>query len=134
VEDNIEIANTPLKALTSGRFDPPHPGHIINLLNIAKKFESVKCVVLSSDTRRYPMSYCLQILDKILTHLPFDIELKANKTHFAEITKEELDAFDCDIYVGGNLKVLKHIESLGMKTSFIDRSYYYEANKIPLPE
>jgi len=122
------------KALTSGRYDPPHPGHIINLIYIAKRYGSVKCVVLDSEKRRYPMSYCIQIMNAILKELPFEIELKVNKTHFSEVTKEELDACDCEIYVGGNLNVLRHIELLGMRTDFIDRAYYYEAGKIPLPE
>lgn len=123
-----------MKALTSGRFCPPHPGHFANLVKIAKKYESLMVVTLDYPGRTYPICYCQQIMEDFLDYVQeLDIELVVNKTHFAEITKEELDSYGCDVYVGGNLKVLRHIENLGMKTEFVDRSFYYEASKIPLP-
>ena len=114
--------------------DPPHPAHFCNLIRIAKKYDSLKVVLLDSPKRDFPIDYCLQVLQEIFTEIPLKIEFIVNTTHFAEISREELDSYGCDVYVGGNLKVLRRIESLGFPIKFIERAYDYTASDYKRPE
>lgn len=114
-------------ALFSGRFDPPHPGHIIQVLRLLKKYNKVILVILDSKERFFPISYCVPIFKEIF--LDKNVEVESNLTHFGEITKEELGMFNFDVYVSGNLKVLRHIETLGRDVEYIERAYDYAASK-----
>jgi len=124
-----------LIALTSGRYDPPHLGHLCNILRIfhSPGVDTLKVVILESDKRRYPISYCFVILFEILHSFFPKIQLITNKIHFGEITKEELGKYEFDVYCGGNHKVLKHIENLGFKTAYFERAYDFSASKYPDP-
>lgn len=124
-----------MKVLTSGRMDPPHPGHYANIIKLAKEYDEVIVVVLDSPTRRYPICYCMDVLKCVFDALPLKVKFFVNKIHFGEITREELEKLPAfDVYSGGNLKVLKHLEDIGVNVKFIDRSYYYEASKIEMPK
>ena len=117
-----------MKVLTSGRFDPPHLGHIVSLLKIAKEYDSLTIVVLDQEERSYPISYVDAIFKETFKYVNHKINVIYNVTHFGELTKEELDSFGCDLYCGGNLQVLKHIENLGFKTKYHERSFDYNAS------
>lgn len=91
----------------------------------------VKCVILDYPDKRYPICFVEKVMRESLEGL--DVEILVNTTHFGEITKEELKQFgDFDKYAGGNLDVLKHLESLGVKCEYWPRSYAYAASKIEL--
>lgn len=123
-----------LRALSSGRVDPLHPGHIVNIIRMAQKYKSVKYIILNNKARRFPIDYCLQLLDEIFSVIPLKIEFIVNTVHFGEINRQELDSYGCDIYVGGNIQVLRHIELLGFPVHYIERAYEYTASDIPLPK
>ena len=122
-----------LRVLFSGRFDPPHPGHVVTILRLHAKYGHVVVPILDYADRRWPASYCKQVLDECFDHLKGDVEVRINATHFAEITCDELDAYECDLYAAGNVKVIKHVESLGMKCVYVDRAFDYEAHSYPGP-
>jgi cytidyltransferase-like protein len=116
-----------VRVIFSGRFDPPHPGHIAQIIRLCRKFEDVVVVTLDYEGRTFPINYVDRVFVECLEKYP--VEFLYNTTHFGEITKEELDVYRGDIYAGGNLKVLRHIESLGMKVTYIERAFDYEASK-----
>ncbi len=91
---------SPVVALTSGRFDPPHPGHIMNIIELAKRYDEVRVVILDYLGRRYPVCYCIDIFKKIFAETNLKVEFFVNSTHFANVTKTEIDEYSCDLYSG----------------------------------
>jgi len=118
-----------IRVLFSGRFDPPHPGHIASVLRLLNKPEvrSVTLVILDYPERDYPIVYCEKVFSECLKTHP--VEIKVNKTHFGKLTHTEWKSFDCDVYAGGNLKVLRHIEKLGISVTYTERAFDYSASK-----
>lgn len=119
--------------LFSGRFDPPHPGHIVTILRLARKYGTCKVVLLRTGERRFPPSYCLSIFEEVFAGNKKVVVL-ANDTHFAKITKQEIEDIGCDLYASNNIECLKHVEELGVKTLFTDRSFDYSSSKIGMPD
>ena len=116
--------------LFSGRFDPPHLGHIITIARLWKKFDAITIVVLDHPDSEYPISYRKQALEEMVYHLNGKHIVTTNQIHFAKITKSEISKFKFDVYASGNLEVLKHIESLGIPTLYVERSFDYSATEI----
>lgn len=116
-----------MKALFSGRFDPVHPGHIAQVLRIIAKYDSVKIIILDYPNRRFPVGYIWDVFRECLPYK--NVEITTNFTHFGELTKEEWDRYNCDIWVGGNLKVQRHLETLSIPCSYLPRAFDYEASK-----
>jgi len=117
-----------MKCLFSGRFDPPHPGHIASIQKLLHKFEKVVVMMLDYPERRFPLSFCCRVIEKCVCNENMSVQV--NKTHFGKLTEKEWNSHNCDIYAGGNLKVLDHIEKLGILVYYIDRSFPYAASKI----
>ena len=120
-------------ALTSGRFNPPHDGHMAMLKRLLKKYDSVKVVILDYQKRDFPICYCRKVFEEIFED-DNRIEFLVNTTHFGEITLEEIKSFDCEIYVGGNLSVLRHIEILGFPCDYVERAFEYSARFYKRPD
>jgi len=112
----------------SGRFDPPHPGHIATAQRLGKRFKHVLIPVLDYPERSYPADYVVQIFEEILGNSKGSYEVFTNKDHFAKITIERLELFPkFNLYAAGNLETLKHMESLGYEVLWVDRPFHYEA-------
>jgi cytidyltransferase-like protein len=116
--------------LFSGRFDPPHLGHMITVARLWETFDAITIVILDYPESEYPISYRAQALKEMVRHLNGRYKVLVNQTHFGKITREELSKFKFDVYASGNLEVLKHIESLGFKTLYVERSYEYSGTEI----
>jgi cytidyltransferase-like protein len=115
-------------ALFSGRFDRPHPGHIIQLKRLGEEFDRVIVPVLDYPEQKYPVQYRVQILEDAMNDKT-KYSIFANKDHFGRISMNEIENYFFDIYVSGNVKCLKHIESLGFKVRYVDRAYDYSASE-----
>lgn len=123
-----------MTVLFSGRFDPVSPGHICSIIRLAKRYAKVKVVVLDYPDRRYPVQLSMQVLKEIFREMPLDVAFVSNDIHFGEISKAQLGMFNFDVYAAGNLKVLRHIERLGVSCVYIDRAYPYAASDITLKD
>lgn len=113
--------------LFSGRFDPPHPGHFKTIGDLGGKFDMVIVVVLDYKEQLYPVVYRQTVLSDILDMMKGNYMIIPNTAHFGEITKDELALFEFDVYAGGNLDVLRHIEGLGYDVQYTPRAYDYAA-------
>lgn len=118
-----------MKVLYSGRFDPPTPSHIVQILRLYRKYGHVKVVMLGVG-RRYPVTYCKQIFNEIFKNYK-RIEIMVNITHFGKITKKAVEGYGCNLYVAGNMDVLNHMEKIGVDCEYIERAYDYAASDIP---
>lgn len=116
--------------LFSGRFDPFHLGHLVTIAGLAQRFDKVIVVILDFPEAQYPLCYRKQAAEEVIKSIKGNIEVVVNKDHFAEISKDALFNFKADVYASGNLEVLKHIESLGFKTLYVERSYEYSGTEI----
>lgn len=121
--------------LFSGRFNPPHLGHFSTITDLAEKYGKVKVIILDYPKRKFPITYCVRVLKDELSKTKLDIEIIANKIHFEKIKKEEIEQFKpFDLFVSVNLKVLRHVESLGIPCEYVDFSYQYKASLYSFPE
>ena len=116
--------------LFSGRFDPFHLGHLLTILKLGKIYKKIIVVILDHFESKYPISYRKEAIIQSLSYYNIDYEVIVNKIHFAKITKNELSKYKFDIYAAGNLEVLKHIESLGYETVYVERSFEYSGTEI----
>ena len=121
-------------ALISGRYDPTHIGHLITIHRLSKEFKKVIVVILDYKEREYPAQYAKQIFNEIFSYSKGNYEIYINNDHFGKITKEKLDKWKFDVYIAGNMAVLKHIESMGYEVKWMDRAYHYEATNDRLAE
>lgn len=116
--------------LFSGRFDKPHTGHIITIQRLGKVYGKVIVVILDYPKQKFPIQMRHDILKEALENSRGNYEIITNKIHFGELTKEDLkDLPAFDIYGGGNVEVLRHIQNLGVKIKFVPRFPFYSASK-----
>lgn len=118
-----------MTVLFSGRFCPPHPGHFATIIRLAEKFGAVKVVMLDYKERDFSVDECLEAFNETFRVIPLDVTFHVNKTHFAKITRSEIDEFrPFDIYCAAeNFEVLEHIASIGIQTYSMKRSLFYSA-------
>ena len=113
--------------LFSGRFDPPHCGHIKSIQNLGKQFKHVIVVVLDDGTQTFPVSYRADILRDILHCSNGSYDVLVSPLHFGRISAVDINQFIFDVYASGNMDVIKHVEELGYPTVWVDRAYNYSA-------
>ncbi len=120
-------------ALFSGRLDRPHPGHIITLQRLGQMYDKVIVCLLDYPEQKYSISFRKGVVEEALHHSKGEYVVTSNKTHFAEITKEELnrliDIWGWEVYVNANVTVLNHIERLAYETYYFPRYPEYSASK-----
>jgi len=115
------------RVVASGRYDPPHCGHIYTLQLLGQKYAEVIVVILDHEEQEYPVEYRCQILRKILACSKGRYTLRCNTTHFGQLRPDEWEQYKAHIYASGNLEVLKHIESLGIPVEYTPRAFEYSA-------
>ena len=120
--------NNRMTALFSGRFDPPHLGHLISILRLSNKFDKVIVVILDYRERAFPVEYARTVLCEALSFCCGEFQVYTNSKHFAQITRKELKEWGFDVYCAGNMEVLNHIKGLGVPVQYVERAYEYEAN------
>ena len=101
----------------------------MSVMRLLTDYKAVKVVVLDYKDRRFPLTYVKFVFNEILNTVKCPVEVVSNKTHFAKITKKELESFGCDLYAAGNMEVLKHIEQLGFPCIYVERAFDYAASK-----
>jgi phosphopantetheine adenylyltransferase len=120
----------------SGRFDPPHIGHLMTIIDLCKRFQKIVIVVLDYSGRQdCSASMAVLIFETLFEDfLPQicanKIECVVNHTHMAEISVEEyedlLESVGAtranSIYLSGNPEVLDHMEEIGIKSECVPRS------------
>jgi len=121
--------------LFSGRFDPPHIGHLCTIIKLAQKYGVVKVPILDHPERRFPVIYCKKMIEDVLNKTKLDVKFSVNNIHFGRITKEEIDKYKpFDLYISGNLAVLRHVETIGIPCEYVDTAYQFKASSYPAPE
>lgn len=124
-----------MRALISGRFDPPHCGHIRTIQKLGERFALVVVVVLDDDTEDSPAWYRMMVLRDILDSSDGHYNVISNRTHFSKITREEIESYRCDVYCGGNDEVNRHIRiGLRFPVEELKRSYGYSATAYRIGE
>ena len=115
-------------ALFSGRFDRLHAGHVISLQRLAQRYTLVLVVLLDYPDQQYSVRYREQMLKECLSMCKGMYKVVVNKDHFAEITKEQVEKYDFDVYCSGNHTCLNHMAKLGYEVEYVERAYDYAAN------
>jgi nicotinamide mononucleotide adenylyltransferase len=132
-------------ALFSGRFSPPHLGHILTIAQLLWDYEKVIVCVLDYPGRNgCSVEVAINIFNSVFHLFNVDksrIYVTYNTTHFGKITEEEIrlicwnqtNVSDMSklTYVGGNVSVNNHIKSLGfIEVEFRPRSLFYSSTAI----
>ena len=127
-------------ALFSGRFVPPHLGHFATILDLLKRYSKVIVPILDYKERN---SVCPARVAKIIMDYFFDVTLSPiirnrvnviiNRSHFGKITKAQIkrEVPRFDVYIAGNMAVLKHMKKLGYKSRFQPRGPILLKKKLP---
>jgi cytidyltransferase-like protein len=113
----------------SGRYDPPHCGHIRSIQELGQQYDHVFIVVLDHEEQKYPPQYRAQILRELLECAKGSYTVSVNKDHFANIDAAKLVQYEPFVYASGNLECLFHVERLGYETLYVNRAYSYEASE-----
>lgn len=122
-------------ALFSGRFNVPHPGHFASIIRLADQFGRVKVVILDYPERTTTIDYALKVFKEIFDHNKLNVSFHVSPIHFGFITRDEIEKFrPFDIYASGNMSVLVHVESIGIKTHYIERAYNYRASLMEIDD
>lgn len=108
--------------LCSGRFDPVHEGHLDTISDLGQIYKKVIVVVLDHEKQVFPLAYRLDTLEKHLNKYKGNYEVDWNTNHFEKITRDQLQRWTFDYWVGGNLEVMRHLESIGIKCIYVQRS------------
>lgn len=134
----------------SGRFDGPNLGHVLTINHIAQDYEVLIVPILDYKQREAcTAKKAKQIFEYYFRSIKcdFDIRFVIGDVHFGSISSIEFFATVSDkftdlrfsdvTYLSGNLDVLKHISSLGIKTKYVPRvtipgidQYLFESTKI----
>jgi nicotinamide mononucleotide adenylyltransferase len=130
-------------AVFSGRFDPPHIGHVLTIIRLLKRYDRVVVVVLDYPEREScPAAKAKEIFIEVLSSIRGNgiITVMVNNTHFGKITRSKyillIDECCADaastVYVSGNQQVIDHFkkEMKGLMFEFIDRSENYSGTDI----
>jgi nicotinamide mononucleotide adenylyltransferase len=128
-------------AIFSGRFDPPHLGHVLTIKKLFSaeetvvEIDNVIVVVLDyNDRNACTAEEAVDLFRQVFHGTNYNISFIINKIHFAEITKDQYLEFLEKIYVdireavyfSGNEKVIEHFKNdLGFPYFFIKRSRDY---------
>ena len=120
-------------AIFSGRFDPLHIGHILTIIEIAKKYDHVFVPILNYSNRFIEVEIILKIFKRIFEHMDnlfFKVTLIVNEIHFGKITSKEyktlIKSINCEnddvTYLSGNFEVLDHMNKIGIKNRYFKRT------------
>jgi nicotinamide mononucleotide adenylyltransferase len=133
-------------AIFSGRFSPPHLGHLHTILNIAKIYGRVLVVILdypdrevcSADEARDIFNGIFDAMFPETTRST--IQVIINDIHFATIGFAQYDTLlrnnglclNHSIYLSGNQEVLENMKREGIKHRYFPRTddYLYTGTKI----
>jgi nicotinamide mononucleotide adenylyltransferase len=133
-------------AIFSGRFDPPHLGHLHTILNIAKVYGRVLVVILDYPDREVcSADEARDIFNEIFDAMFPDttrstIQVVINDIHFAAISFAEYDTLlrnngiclNHSIYLSGNTEVLENMKKVGIRCRYFARTdeYLYTGTEI----
>lgn len=130
-------------AVFSGRFDPPHLGHLITMVKLSNDHDIVIVPVLSYDDRLVDAATAIETMKRVTKALNNNkVRFSINIVHFAKISagdygrllrREGVDqSINEVIYYSGNHEVLNHMNDIGVKNKFIERSFdeYYSSTII----
>lgn len=117
--------NNGMIAIFSGRFQPPHLGHIITLMKLYPLFDEIIIAITEytwGGTKMPVISvkYVKEILEAVFRNLPKYRVIIAGKAMIERTSFDDLPKFD--ILVTGDLKVIKRLEEIGMKYMFVSRT------------
>ena len=108
-------------AFFPGKFQPPHIGHIMTVMNIYEKYDKIIIGITKDVPQVLSQTEVKSIFESIFRPLPkIKIELVSEVITGNENIKNILPAFD--ILVSGNDKVIKHVTKLGIKADYLPRS------------
>ena len=109
-----------MTGLFSGRFDPPHAGHLLTIADLMIKYDKLYVPILSykgreACTAKESAAIMNGFFDRVMSPmLRKKLVIFVNKHHFGKITRKQLQNYPkFDVYLGGNKQVLLHVKRLG---------------------
>ena len=112
-------------ALFSGRFQPPHLGHIITLMKLHPQYDEIIIAITEytwGGTKMPVLSvkYVKEILEAVFKNISKYRVIIAGKAIIERTNFDDLPRFD--VILTGDLNLIKHLEKIGMKYRFIPRT------------
>lgn len=116
----------------SGRFDPPHIGHILTIMRLLETYLKILVVVLDySERKACTAEKAKDIFDQVFHGLSKGkVVTVINDVHFSRISKieyrclcldNEIDP-DMTMYLSGNHEVIAHFNDIGVPHQFVERT------------
>ena len=112
-------------AVFSGRFQPPHIGHILTLMRLHDKYDKIIIAVTQftywgEKPHIIPPETAAEILTEIFKHVPKYEVVLTDEGFPIRTTFDDLPPFD--VAVTGNEMTVNHLRSLGIRVDFVPRS------------
>ena len=126
IDDRLEkLKKNKMIAIFSGRFQPPHIGHIITLMKLYPLYDEIIIAITDytwGGTKMPVLSvkHVKEILEAIFKSIPKYRVIISSEALIERTSFDDLPRFD--IIVTGDLKLIKHLEKIGMKYRFIPRT------------
>lgn len=112
-------------AIFSGRFQPPHLGHVLTLMRIYPLYDKI-IIAVSEYTYGGKKKQVIKpkvakkILEEVFQHLPKFQVVLIGKGLLERESFNDLPKFD--VVVTGNLAVIQRMEKLGIKSRYVART------------
>jgi len=108
-------------AFFPGKFQPPHLGHILTLLDVYDKYDKLIIGVTEGPPRVMSLDDTVKILEDIFRHIPFVVIFPIKGTLDDDSALPYLPK-DWDVIVTGNEFVIDVAKEHGWNWEFIPRS------------
>lgn len=121
-------------AVFSGRFDPPHIGHVMSIHKLSTSHDIVIIPILDYADRFISAESAFEVFNSVFEHYQSHslIIFLINNIHFSKITEVEYNdllkqcgidqSINDVIYYAGNKEVLDNFIGMGIKATYLKRS------------
>jgi len=110
-------------AIFPGRFQPPHLGHVLTILNVAKKYDRVIVAVVDLPPSIMPPEESAAILKRVFEGRRKIRVIHAGTPLMLRLRYDDLPRFD--VVVTGNVRTAEAMYARGFKVDIMDETREY---------
>jgi hypothetical protein len=106
-----------------GHFDPPTASDIVTIQRLARRFRIVYVLVDDQGYSKHTTSYRMAVLEDAFSHLCPQVMFSTTEENFLRIDRGLMGKFTYDTFGCTDLDILRHMESIGVDTVYVEQAY-----------